>query len=411
MAPQTALSQVLRCQDLFADQPSSLGPKKRQTVQSSKKSSKISVAVNEGVQFQQATVAYGANKLEEAMQWGIALFRLNPHHYENLLLLGNISKEIGLFKWSETFYQKAADLAFHPKVELGNLLELYGQTGQTQKLMETLRRVVEFEQRTLEQDPTVESQIYMLSTEAKLLNMQGHLEQATQNWRQVLELNNHDAMAHSQLGRLLFLMDDPTQALYHITQAQKIKPRETLFFQQKMSVLFAVRDIPSIEHAITKMGEQAGIFYQSSLHLLKNEFLQAAQLLKGKQTSLAFVRLRAQAYFSMGRLDLAQKELIHILQRTSRTDLFTLIALYQIEKGEIPMKNFKTSSLLEQIIANLSPGEWALFLRFKDKDPWLFEADTLTSSPDQAISNPFWKNLGIYTQPANRQAVKAFFKK
>ena len=410
LLPQMAFSQVLRCQDVFAG--SNL-PKSKSLPKSSATQSQAprSLVVDENRQFLNATLAYGNKEFPKALQLGLTLYSLNPYHYENLLLMANVYKEIGLFQLAETFYKKAAHLAFHPRIELGYLTELYEQRGQTQKLMQTLQQTVELEKAALVEEPSVDYQMHMLSMEAKLFNMQGHIEKAVQNWRQVLELNNRDAMAHSQLGRLLFLMDDPTLALYHITQAQKIKPHETLFFHQKMSALFAVKDIPAIKIAIKRMSHQAATFYQSSLHLLRGEFAEAAQLLEGQQTSLAFVRLRSQAYFSMGRLDLAQKDLVYILQRTRRTDLFTLIALYQIEKGETPLKEYEPSPLLEQIIANLSPGEWALFLRFKDKEPWIFEADTMTASPDQAIQNPFWSQLGIYTQPVNRQAVKAFFKK
>ncbi len=411
LKPDRAFSQVLRCQDIFAVQSWPSEPAKEYTLQFLDKPFRRPIAVDEHSQFERAVVAYGSKEFKEALQLALALYRLNPHHYNNLLLLGNVSMELGLIQFAETFYKKAAELSFHPRIELGYLVELYEQTGQTQKLMETLTEMVKIEKAIMQLDASPEHLTHMLSIEAKLLNMHGHIEKAAQKWRQLLELNERDAMAHSQLGRLLFLMDDPTQALYHITQAQKLKPHETLFFQQKMSALFVVRDIPSIENAISKMGKQAKIFYQSSLHLLKGEFSQTADLLKGDQTSLAFIRLRAQAYFSMGRLDLAYKDLIHILQKTRRTDLFTLIALYQIEKGETPLKIFKASPLLEQIIDNLSPGEWALFLRFKDKDPWIFEADTLTAEPDPTIQNPFWEKLGIYTQPINRQAVKAFFKK
>jgi tetratricopeptide (TPR) repeat protein len=369
-------------------------------------SSSKRIVVSQDSQWQRAMQSYGRGQLQEALQWATILHQLNPRHSANLILLSHIYRDLNQPDLKERYLLKAVSVSESPSIELNLLIDHYQSKKDWERLAQTLARFIELESRADEM--TREQRVRVLSLKAKLHALEGQLELAVESLEELVNLSPQDALAHSLLGRWLLALGQSQRALFHITRAQKLEPRKTVIFQQKMSALLAVRDYLSLQRAIDKMGGLAKHYYQAALYVVQGEWEMALSQFNGiDPLPLSFLRLRAQVHYSMGRMDLALADLKSLARQAQIMDLFTVIALYRIEIMDMPIKDFEPSPLLQAMIDKLTPGEWSLFWRYKDQAPWIFELDAqMEAAPSSGdYMNSIWSETEIY-RPVDGQAVR-----
>lgn len=249
------------------------------------------------------------------------------------------------------------------------------------------------------------NQIVLRSLRAKAYFQLGQLADSANSYREILRLEPNNIIAVSQLGRVLSFMGDFAEARKYLEHAQRIEPHNSHIFRLRTRVYFALKDRVAIEAIISKMEKnEAKLYNTAALRLVEGDYPGVIALLSGPSESTNFLRLRAQAYYSMGRVDRAYQDLLKVVQRSQRPDLFVLLALYRIEKMEISDADFVPSPLLKTLFDVLSPGEWKMFLNLRHREPWLFEADLRHAEVRSDIRNSFWSDEG-FKVPINSQAV------
>jgi len=249
-------------------------------------------------------------------------------------------------------------------------------------------------------------ELILTSMKAKTLFLMGQVESSVLTYRRVLQLDPNNIIAHTQLGRLLLLLGRPQEALIYLQHAQKIEPRNPLIYRNRLIAHQALKDVPAIEALMINMGGVGRLFNEISLLVIKGEYDKAHVAFKDAPQTISFLRLKAQNYYSMGRMDLAHKALLQVVRESKKVDFFALTALYRIEKGDTPDRKFEPSPILKALIARLSDGEFQFFMKIRNNDPWIFQVDLYGAQESSDINNPFWTNRGLYSRPVDGQAVR-----
>ncbi len=250
------------------------------------------------------------------------------------------------------------------------------------------------------------SEISLTAMKAKVYFLKGNIPESISIYRKVLQLDPNNIIAHTQMGRVLLLSGQPREALIYLKHAQKIEPRNKIVFRNRLMAYQALRDIPALEAIVPQLGGLARPYNEAALEVMKGHYTKALELLKNSPQTVSFLRLRAQVYYSMGRMDQAYKDLILVVQNSKAVDLFAVSALFRIEKMDIADKDFIPSPLLSALINQLSDGEFQVFLKIRNNEPWLFEADLYSAPEGSDITNSFWSQRGLYSTPVNSQAVQ-----
>ncbi len=246
-----------------------------------------------------------------------------------------------------------------------------------------------------------------LGVKAKILNRLGRIEEATEVFRRILEIDPNNPIALSQIGYSYLVLGLPKKALPWLRQSFDLEPHNTVVLRNLVKALMDLEQSAELAKLASRMpqGEERS-YIEAASSALRGHFSRALDQLESVTPTPRVQRLQARLHYLAGNPILAKQTLIQLIHNLENPDLFVIAALAKLERLDQPHDKFAASPMLKAVIESLTGSELKIVSQMTHSNFWTIKGDELPAPPSSDIANSFWVHQGIYLRPVDGNAVR-----